>query len=92
MFRNRKLLSMDTVPKEIYENYLETTVKDGIEQYTVKKRLANSKKIPCPDDYRLSCLLASGVSLKNVSPTIDESINDSDVEFINELSNEKEEE
>lgn len=70
MFRFRKLNVQFAPPQNIFEDVEHHEIVNGVDVVTFVKQdcQVSASQLPCPADYKLSTLLASGVPM-NVIPT-----------------------
>lgn len=70
-FRNFKPLKANVLPHKIYvSQVVETPQEDGSINVTQKLVDASSFSLPSPRDYQLKDLLAAGMPITTISPTI----------------------
>lgn len=74
-FRNFKPLKANVLPHKIYvPQVVETPQDDGSIKVTQKLVDASSFSLPSPQQYQLKNLLASGIPITSISPTILDSV------------------
>ena len=70
-FRNFKPLKANVLPHKIYvPQVVETPLDDGSIKVTQKLVDSSSFSLPSPQQYQLKNLLASGIPVTTISPTI----------------------
>lgn len=70
-FRNFKPLKANVLPHKIYvPQVVETPLEDGSIKVTQKLVDASSFVLPSPEQYQLKDLLAAGIPITTISPTI----------------------
>lgn len=74
-FRNFKPLKANVVPHKVFvPQIVETPLEDGSISVSQKLVDASSLKLPSPTQYQLKDLVASGIPITSVSPTILDSV------------------
>lgn len=70
-FRNFKPFKANVLPRKIYvPQTVETPQEDGSIKVTQKLVDASSFSLPSPDQYQLKDLVAAGIPITTISPTI----------------------
>lgn len=74
-FRNFKPLKANVVPHKVFvPQIVETPLEDGSISVSQKLVDASSLKLPSPTQYQLKDLVAAGIPITSVSPTILDSV------------------
>lgn len=66
-FRNHKFHVSRPVPKQVFEEVVKETPRNGVIFCEVVKQPVDSSSLPAYDDYQLSRLLAAGVPLQQIN-------------------------